>query len=103
MQRSDRQKRIRLLIIIDFIGGLIGGTENQLVKLINNLPKNKYDIHLLSFWNTEWMINHRDRLNCHVKLYEIIKLKNPLTIIRIFLIIKYIKGLRPDICMTFSR
>lgn len=96
-----QQKKIKLLLIIDFLGGLTGGTENQLVKLINNLPKSKYDIYLLSFWKTTWITNNRKYLDCHVSIYDIIKLKNPLNIIRIFLVFKYIKSINPDIAMTF--
>ena len=49
------KEKITILFIIDFIYGLVGGTENQVVKIINNLDKSKYDINLLSLRNTQWI------------------------------------------------
>lgn len=43
MISSRQPDRIKLLFIIDLIYTLTAVTENQLVNIINNLPKNKYD------------------------------------------------------------
>ena len=73
MANPNLKEKITLLLIIDFIYGLVGGTENQVVKLINNLDKSKYDIHLLSLRNTQWIKENISKLECKVKPYNIVK------------------------------
>lgn len=101
MKASRPIKKIKIIFIIDFIDGITGGTENQLVKLINNLDKRKYDLHLLCLRNTRWILENKRELECNVKTYNIIKLKDPINVFRFIAIVKYIAGIKPDIAMTF--
>lgn len=101
MHQENSSKKTIVLFMIDFIYTLTGGTENQVVKLINNLPASKYDVHLLSLRNTEWIKKNGGNLNCTIKTCNIIKLKNPLTIIQYLHIFQYIRKTKPAIVMTF--
>ena len=74
-------KKIKLMFIIDFIYSTTGGTESQIIKIINKLPKDKYDLHLLSLRNTKWLVDHKYELPCNIKSYNITKLKNPIHLI----------------------
>ena len=39
MTGYKRSKKIKVMFMIDFLYGLSGGTENQLVKILKNLEK----------------------------------------------------------------
>ena len=89
------------MFIIDFIHGLAGGTENQLVKLINNLPTHKYDLYLVSLRTTQWLKKNASQLKCTTQTFNVIKLKNPLSIISFISVFRYIKIKSPDVVVTF--
>ncbi len=93
--------RLRILFIIDSLYGLHGGTENQVVKLINHIDRSLFDIHLLHLSNSRWIDAHASELNCKLKCYDVMKLKRPKNIILFLLILRYIRRLRPDVVMTF--
>lgn len=93
--------KVKILFIIDFLYGLHGGTENQLVKLINNLNKRVYDIHLLCLRKSRWVDEHESELDCAITCYHIVKLKNPRNILLFFSILRFVKRIRPDVVMTF--
>lgn len=101
MPRSNSRKKIKILFMIDFLYEPVGGTENQLIKIINNLNNKKYDIHLLSLRNTPWIKENRSYLKCNKLTYDIIKLKNPRSIVCFFLILLDFIKIKPDIVMTF--
>jgi len=101
MTQLEHSKKIRILFIIDFIYTLSGGTENQLVKILNNLDKKKYKLYLLTLKKTQWVSKNKSKLECNVKSFNIIKLKNPLNVLKFILVWLYIKKLKPDIVMTF--
>ena len=95
-----KQKPIKLLFIIDFID-VLEGTETQLIRLIENLNKDRYSIYLICLRSSEWIQQHKNTLPCQVEIFNIFKLKNPATILQIFLLIRYIKKVRPHIVLTF--
>ena len=101
MHQQNNPEKIRVLFMIDFIYTLTGGTENQLVKIINNLPDIKYEKHFLSLRNTDWIKKNSDSLRCSIKTYNIIKLKNPLTLFKYLSIFNYIRKTKPAIVITF--
>jgi L-malate glycosyltransferase len=101
MMESIHSPKTTILFIIDFIYGLSGGTETQLVRIINNLDKRKYNIRLLCLKNTLWIKKHASDLKCGIKIVDINKLKNPMNMVTCFKIFLYLKKQRPDIVMTF--
>lgn len=98
-----RQKRIKLLIIIDYIYKITGGTEKQVVRMIKNLDNNKYELHLLTLCDTQWIVENELQLGCKGKRfnYKVFNLKDLRNLASFFGITKYIKKIRPDIVITF--
>ena len=97
--------KIKIVFIIDCIYGVTGGTENQLLKLVQNLNHEKYEIHIISLMNTHWLSNNTQELKCklHVVNYDITnhkRFKNTYAIIKLT---KTIKKIAPDIVMCFFR
>ena len=105
MTHSNKLKKVKIMFVIDFIYKTTGGTENQLVKLINNLDSDKYEIYLLSLRNTPWIIENRNKLKSEVKAfnYNVFNHKDLGNIISFFKITKYIKEVNPDILLTYFR
>ena len=101
MTGHKRSKKIKVIFMIDFLYGLSGGTENQLVKIMKNLEKNKYDIYLVTLQDTQWVRNNMRNLNCRIMTYNIEKLKNPINILVFIRLVKYIRKVKPDIVVTF--
>jgi len=101
--RND--KKIRLMLVIDFIYSMTGGTENQIAKLINNLDGDKYELYLVCLKNTPWMVAKSGELKCKVKAfnYTVFNHKDPRNIISFLGMIKYIKKVNPDIVITFFK
>jgi len=94
------KKPIKLMFVIDFID-VLEGTETQLVRLIENLSAVRYSIYLICLRNSNWIQTHKDNLSCQVKIFNIFKLKNPATLLQIFLLIRYIIKIKPRIVLTF--
>ena len=101
MTDCKRPKKIKVIFMIDFLYALSGGTENQLVKIIKNLERNKYDIYLLTLQETQWVRDNMRNLNCSIMVYNIEKLKNPINILVFIRLVKYIRKVKPDIVVTF--
>jgi glycosyltransferase involved in cell wall biosynthesis len=101
MNEARDRKKVRLMFIIDFIYTSVGGTETQLLRLIKHLDRQRFEIHLVSLRATEWLTQNRQRLDCHLKTYDVIKLKNPANLIRFLSLARYIKDTDPDIVITF--
>lgn len=89
----------RIKILITHVDLRFGGVETQLLNLINNLNRNKFEIHLvLSNVKGERL---RD-VNSDIKVYDLnlkkIQKFNPQIILRIS---RLVKQIRPDICISF--
>lgn len=98
---QDKTK-IRILFMIDFFYGLKeGGTENQFIKLIQHLDQSRYEPLLLTLRKTQWIADNEKRLNCSVTSYDLWKIKNPMNIITVMRIIRYMKAVKPHIVITF--
>jgi L-malate glycosyltransferase len=92
---------MKIIFIMDLLHSLTGGTENQVVKLINNLDRSKYKLHLILLRETEWINANWRHLNCSISIYNLTKLKNPFNLVTFLKIFKYIMNIKPDIVMTF--
>lgn len=95
--------KIKLLVVIDYIWGIRGGTETQVSLLLKNLDRNKYEIYLICLRNSDWLEKSGSVLNCKIKAFNIKAKLNPTIIISFFRLIQYIKKIKPDIVITFFR
>lgn len=98
---SFEKQTIILLFIIDYIHGTKGGTENQLIKLINGLDKKKYYIHLLALFDTEWISQSGSQVKCEKKVLKFKNLRDVKSVIHFYRMVRYIIQIRPDIVVTY--
>lgn len=101
MVQGDRVIKIKIVILIDSLYSLSGGTENQLVKIVNSLDKSKFQLYLFVLRTTHWIEKNRDNLKCEVKTFDLDKLSNPLSILSFISLILTIRKVKPDVVMTF--
>lgn len=105
MEKLISKRKIKLMFIIDFIYSNTGGTENQLIKLVNNLNHDKYDVHLLCLRETDWIRKNRDSLECSVSSfnYNCFNHKDPRNFLVFIKTVRHIREIQPDIVLTFFR
>jgi glycosyltransferase involved in cell wall biosynthesis len=87
--------------MIDFVYGITGGTENQLFKLIQNMDKNRFDLHLVSLRHTDWIRDNKAILKCRTRMFNIERIMSPLVLIESFRIFRHLRLVKPDIVLTF--
>ena len=64
-----RKRKIRVLFIIDYLGGPNGGTETQFLHLVQSLDRSRFDPFLCCLWPTRW--TRSNALPCdHVVLFH---------------------------------
>lgn len=93
------EHKIRVLLIIDYLGGPNGGTETQFLHLVRGLDRSRFAPFLCCLWPTRWTRNNG--LTCdHVVLFErpIRWLSAPFAVMRMR---RFIQAHRFDIVHTF--
>jgi glycosyltransferase involved in cell wall biosynthesis len=96
-------KKIRIIFIIDSLYSLAGGTENQLVKIINHLDPNLFELNLFVLRNTQWIEKNKSKLKCETKIFNLERLSSPFSVFSYISLVLSIKRIRPDVVMTFFR
>src|SRR5882762_2166519 len=94
-------RRIRVVLIIDRLVTNLAGTENQLLKIINGLETEHFELHLIAFNKHPWLEKHRASFKCQTHVVEINRFKRLATYINCLRLVKLLRGLRPDIVHTF--
>ncbi len=87
--------------MIDKISGDLGGTENQLIKLINGLDKSEFKKHLICFDETDWFQKNCSRFQCDTGVMRINKLAGVHTYVNFVKLVRFIRYYKPDIVHTF--
>jgi len=101
MLHWQKMKKITLTFIVDFIHTTSGGTENQLIKILKNLSKEKYEIIVIFLRNTDWIDKYKEQLPFQSAIFNLRKIKYPTTFISFVKMVQYIKKINPDILITF--
>lgn len=91
----------KILILIDFIYALTGGTENQVIKLINGLDREKFEITLMTLRQSTWMEKNRSSLHCSSYSFDFYKFKEWHTYYNLLRVLLKILSLSPDVALTF--
>jgi glycosyltransferase involved in cell wall biosynthesis len=99
----EKNKKIKILFIMDFIFSVTGGTENQILKILNNLDDNKFEKTLLCLKNTPWLNENYDNICCNVLSlnYNVESHLDPKNLLVFVKLINRIKYINPDIVITF--
>lgn len=90
---------INIVFIIDYMLGANGGTEGQLLMLLNRLDKTRFNVHLFCLRNTDWLNNNR--LDFPVEVLNIKRLFTANTLLRIFKFRKYCRAHDIHIVQTY--
>jgi glycosyltransferase involved in cell wall biosynthesis len=77
----------------------IGGTEKQLIAVIERLDRNKFDPYLVCLRSTDFLDNCR--LDCHRRVLNVSSLVSRDGIIKFFLFVGFLKKEKIDIVQTF--
>src|SRR5205823_325578 len=94
-------RKIRLVYVIDRLGSNLAGTENQLLKIIDGLNPERFQLHLICFDEHPWFQENRSRLKCQTHLIRINRFKHPATYWHFFKLVRLLRSLRPDVVHTF--
>jgi len=92
---------IKITYIIDQFIGRLGGTENQLLKLIRGLDKNKFQVQLVSLDGTDWLQKNASLFECECKMLSINRTDKLSTYVNYFKLIKYLQTYKADVVHTF--
>jgi glycosyltransferase involved in cell wall biosynthesis len=94
-------KQIKILYIIDALDDKLGGTENQLIKMLRGLKREQFKVHLLCFHNRPWFEKNASIFQCDVSVINIHKFTRISTYVNFITLIKFIKKYNPDVIHTF--
>jgi glycosyltransferase involved in cell wall biosynthesis len=94
-------KPIKLLYIIDALDDKLGGTENQLIKMLRGLNRETFQVHLLCFHNRPWFEKNASIFQCDVSVINIHKFTRISTYVNFVKLIQFIKEYNPDVVHTF--
>jgi glycosyltransferase involved in cell wall biosynthesis len=94
-------KPIKILYIIDELNCKLGGTENQLIKLLHGLNKEKFQVRVLRFKNRSWSQINSSILQCDESVIDIYKFNRISTYINFIKLIQFIREYKPHVVHTF--
>lgn len=95
------KRPIKITYMIDVLVTDLAGTENQLIKMINGLDRNKFEINLICLSTHPWIEANRTSLKCKIDIIEMNKFKKPSTYLNFIRLARFFKDTRPDIVHTF--
>lgn len=95
------KRKIRIVYVIDVLDTHMAGTENQLIKMINGIDKDRFDVHLVCFRNCRWFRRNASMLQCDATVFGIQNFKRLSTYANILRLVRFFRGHRPDVVHTF--
>lgn len=91
---------MRITFIIDHYNNELGGTENQLEKMIQGLS-GQFDIELISLRPSKWLATRGRELNCRISVFQIDNFKRLYTYRNFLKLIGHLRRTGPDVAHTF--
>lgn len=95
------KKPLKITFMIDILDSNLGGTENQLIKMINGLDKKNFQAELICFDNHPWFEANAKTLDCRSKVIAINRFKKAYTYINFLRLIAHLREEKPDVVHTF--
>ena len=92
---------IKICFVIDTIESPSAGTENQLLLLIKNLDRKKFQIHLCVLRSSEWLRTHFDL--CQLNEIGISSFRTLSAWVAVFRFAKFLRTEKVDIVQTYFR
>lgn len=93
--------KCKIVYIIDMLDTNLAGTENQLLKLIKGLDREKMDVHLVVFSNHPWFEKNRATIGCQSTIFDVSNFKQPQTYINVIRLALWMKKEKFDVVHTF--
>ena len=91
---------MRITFIIDHYNHELGGTENQLEKMIQGLSE-RFEIELISLRASEWLATRGRDLRCRISVFQIDKFKRAYTYRNLLMLVGHLRATKPDVVHTF--
>jgi len=92
-------EKIKIAFVLDQIDYQMGGTEKQVLMILDNIDQTKFDIHLCFFRNNEWIQKHKDKYKTF--LFDFPSFKNIKSYFEFYKFVKYLKLQKFDILVSF--
>ena len=93
------QEKIKIAFVLDQIDYQMGGTEKQVLMILDNIDQTKFDIHLCFFRSNEWIEEHKGKYKTF--LFDFPSFKNIKSYFELFKFVKYLKLHKFDILVSF--
>jgi len=95
------KSRIKLTYIVDVFTTNMAGTENQVIKMINGLDKEKFDIQLICLNSHPWFEKNLAAFHCTSTVITVKYFKQITTYLNLVKLIQHLRRSGPDIVHTF--
>lgn len=101
MHIEKMKSRVKITFMIDILDSNLGGTENQLIKMINGLDKRDFQVELICFDNHPWFEANAKTLDCSSRVIAINRLKKTYSYINFLKLVSHLRSEKPDVVHTF--
>jgi len=91
--------KIRIAFVLDEINYQMGGTEKQILMILDHIDTSKFDIHLCFFRHNQWILDNIDKYK--IFHFDFPSFKKPKSYFEFFKFVKYLKQNRFDILVSF--
>lgn len=95
------RRKLKVAYVIDILNTDRAGTENQLLKMIRGLDRERFDVHLVCFKQHHWYADNAASLRCSYKFIRIDRVFRLRTYVNFIRLIAFFRRLRPDVVHTF--
>jgi len=92
---------IKITYMIDVLDTDLAGTEGQLIKMINGLDRNKFQVRLICLSNHPWFEANSASIECASIIFEIRQFKKLRAYFNFLKLVGFLRRDRPDIVHTF--
>jgi len=93
------REKIKIAFVLDQIDYQMGGTEKQVLMILDNIDQTKFDIHLCFFRDNDWIAEHKDKYKTF--LFDFPSFKNVRSYFEFYKFVKYLKLHNFDILVSF--
>jgi len=93
------QKKIRIAFVLDQIDYQMGGTEKQVLMILDHIDQSKFEIHLCFFRHNQWIEDNRSKYN--IFYFDFPSFKKPKSYFEFYKFVKYLKQQQFDILVSF--
>jgi glycosyltransferase involved in cell wall biosynthesis len=95
------KEKIKIAVMIDNLDLRLGGTENQVVKLLRGLNREAFEVELITFNSNAWLESDGRSLLSSFRIFGINRFKRAATYVNLFKLIRYLKSSETEIVHTF--